>query len=197
MPADDPRAYTAITENDRLYQGEILANVVERVVRWIRRTEEGDDDFGIDEIVHPYAVIVTQDCDLEQDARARADEHAGKGGLVHSLLLVVASEFENAKDRFAGSDIRKRARQNKDDRYQFLSPVPAGDDVSGAGIPALVLDFKRLFAYPTPELLGAIERGETRRRTRLFTPYAEHLSDRFGHFVQRVGLPRDHHDFEM
>lgn len=195
------KAYASCTDAVRLYQGEILSNVIERSATFIGPAA---DAFGMDELVHPYAVIVTQDCDLEQDARGRAtapsqnpaEEKKRQNSMSRFVTLVVASEFEKSADAFAGSDVRKRAKQNKDERFQFLAPVPVADDKGGLGIPALVLDFKRVFAYRLDELLKAIERDETKRRARLVSPYAEHLSDRFAYFVQRIGLPRDHHDFE-
>ncbi len=188
-------AYTSCADATRLFQGEILSNVVERGVRWTGRDEHGGDDFGLAEVVHPYAVIVTQDCDLEQHAAARATPKPKETSLVPAVLLVVASLFEAARGQFPGSDVRKRAKQNKDDRYQFLAAMPPEADATGSGIEPLLLDFKRVFSYPTDQLLGSIERGEAMRRGRLVTPFAEHLSSRFGFFMARVGLPIDHHRF--
>lgn len=68
------------------------------------------------------------------------------------------------------------------------------DDALGQGLPVLLLDFKRFFCVPMEELLKRLTRQEVRRRTRLATPFAEHLSVRFGFFLQRVGLDREHHD---
>ena len=189
--------YAVSAAEGRLYQGEILSDVIERLTTWVGRTDDRDD-FGIQEVVHPYVIVLAQDCDLEQDARARSDDKMEgaqrENALLPSVVLVVASEFEKAKDRFGGSDVRKRAKQNKDERFQYLSGVASDEDAVRVGIPPLVLDFKRFFTYPMAELLKAIERGEARRRSRLATPYAEQLSDRFGYFLQRIGLPRDHHD---
>ncbi|MBX3190637.1 MAG: hypothetical protein KF819_26790 [Labilithrix sp.] len=187
--------YQSSAKAARLYQGEVLSNVIERSAPWIRA--EGDEgEFGLDEVVHPYAVIISQDCDLEQDARARStpmDPAKRENATLRYVLIVVASEFEKATG-FGGSDIKRRAKQNKDERFQFLAPVPAEDDALTVGVVPLVLDFKRFFSYRTDELLKAIERAETKRRTRLLSPYVEHLSDRFAFFFQRIGLPRDHHD---
>ncbi|MGH7268958.1 MAG: hypothetical protein ACREJ3_00890, partial [Polyangiaceae bacterium] len=176
MPDDEPRAYAASKASSRLYQREILSGVIERLVRWTGGF--GDDAFGFDEIVHPYAVIVMQDCDPEQDANARvaggADEGKRQKSMLPAMLMVVASEFDNATD-LGGSDIKRRAKHNKDERYQFLSAISASDDALGYGIGSLILDFKRFFTYRTEELLRAVERGETRRRARLITPYAQQV----------------------
>ena len=107
-----------------------------------------------------------------------------------------AYDFGAATSKLGGSDIRKRARQNKDERFHFLAPLLQEHDAAGSGVPALLLDFKRAFSYPAGELIASIKAGETRRRARLATPYAEHLASRAGYFYQRIALPRDHHDID-
>jgi len=193
----DPHPYSAPSASERLFQGEILSNVVERSVK-CTSTAGSAAEFGLVEITHPHAVLLTQDCDLLQDSNARQnpdlDSAKRKNSLVPNLVLVVASEFEKTKGRFNGSEISKRVRQNKEERFQFLSAVPISLDGLKLGVPALVLDFKRFFTYPTEEFLQAVKRGEIQRRSRLLTPYAEHLSSRFGYFILRIGLPLDHHD---
>ena len=180
----EARIYVAMSPGARFAQGEVVAGLIERVAV---RAGEG---FGIHEITHPYAVIVTQDCDLEQDERAH---NASTPSPLQNILLVVAEEAAVAIAGMTAGDIRKRAKQNKEERYHFLSEVPKSADGDSSGIPALVLDFKRVFSCPTTLLRDAIASGEIRHRTRLETPYAEHLSVRFGFFFQRIGLLVDHH----
>jgi hypothetical protein len=179
--------------NERLRQGEIISGVIERLVR---RLEGGE--FGVDESVHPLAVLVSQDCDLEQDARLRGADRPSEepaNGLLANVLLLVAEEFASCgKPTFPGSDVKRNAKQNKLERFHYLCAIPPGFDLRSEGVPDLILDFKRVFTYPTEHLLEAIRTGEVHRRACLTTPYAEHLGVRFGHFLQRVGLPRDHHD---
>ena len=68
--------------------------------------------------------------------------------------------------------------------------------VHQGGVEEIVLDFKRCFSFPTEEMLHRIACGEIKRRARLATPYAEHVAVRFGFFLPRVGLLKDHHDME-
>ncbi len=180
----DP-VYVRVRPGERLWQGEILTNVVERQAKW------NGIDFDLSEIAHPFAVVASQDCDLEQEHRARTD---GKPAVLTHVLLLAASDFEQGKAMFASSAIRTRAKQNKDERYQFLSAVKPADEHSGTGLPALILDFKRLWSYPYDELLRLIEVGEAQRHARLAATYLEHLSSRVSYFLGRVGLPLDHHD---
>jgi hypothetical protein len=58
-----------------LRQGEILSNVIQLK---LDLSTIDDEDKRFDPIVHPYAVIVSQDCDLDWDFKAReggAKEH--------------------------------------------------------------------------------------------------------------------------
>jgi len=184
-------------DGPRLFQGEILSELIERRPRWRGKLPDGEDDMGFDGVHHPYAVVLTQDCDLEQDARERElppDQRKRPGALLEHVLLVLADAWDRQRSTLAGSDIAKQARQNKIERYQYLSAVPTDRDALGQGVPALLLDLKRVFTVPLGELLGAIERKETFRRARLITPYAEHLASRYGYFAMRVPLPVDHHN---
>jgi hypothetical protein len=194
--ADAPIIYARIADGERLFMGEILANVIERRVI----TAPPSAKFAAEEELHPFCVVISQDCDLEQDARARADrtmdEKRKLNALVPHVLLLVGSSVEVMRSRSVSSDQLARVKQNKDERFHFLARVPAHADASDAGLDALVLDFKRFFSFPTDELLRRIRCGEIRRRGRLTTPYAEHLAVRFGFFLQRIGLDVDHHDAE-
>ncbi len=185
--------YSAVAATDRLYQGEILRNVVERLVKRV------GDDFAAEDLIHPYAVVLTQDCDLEQDHNARAPNAEGKGkdaGRIPRVLLIEAFAADAYKTKLGGSDIAKRARQNKDERYHYLAAVPAEADLQRQGIPALYLDFKRYMTLDLEEFRADMASGVTQRCSRLTTPYAEHLSSRFGYFLLRIGLPLDHHRAE-
>jgi len=171
--------------------------VLSDLVEWnIVFNEQGEAE--ADHVDHPFAVIVTPDCDLEQDHRARTDPEMKpqqrENGLLAHVLVVVAADFEASKEKFAGSDVRKRARQNKDERYQFLAPGGPTEDLLSLGFPSLILDFKRAFSVPIEQFLRAVQQGETKRRGVLVAPYIEHLGVRFGYFLQRVALHRDHHD---
>jgi hypothetical protein len=184
--------YDRVESGSRLYGGEILSAFVEHQAVFVsgEYTEVSEE--------HPYIVVLSQDCDLEQDDRARKAQDMEQGkreaALLRHILLVTASAAEKVRAGIGGKDIWKRVEQNKDERYQYLTGVPLEVDSAGLGIPDLILDFKRTLSCLTAELLAAVQRGETKRRARLKSPYAEHLAHRFGFFFQRIPLPRDHHD---
>jgi hypothetical protein len=178
-----------------LRQGEILTNVI-----LARPTVEsvGTEELEIDEETHPYAVVLNQDCDLDQDWRVRSapqqppDANAERR-LIPSILFAQVTTAADLRARITeGGAVWRRITQNKDERYQFLEAVPADDDAAAEGLAALGIDFKRHFAISTAEIYRRIARGEARRRCRLKNPYLEHLSTRFCYYQFRVALPVDH-----
>jgi hypothetical protein len=132
---------------------------------------------------------MTQACDLTQDFEPRQN---GKPQLPEVLFCQVPMAEELRKTPGLASDIWKRIRQNKDERYHFLEGVPLECDACGEAIPELGIDFKRYFTLPTEEVYHQIRSGTIRRRCVLISPYLEHLSTRFAYFLSRVALPRDH-----
>ncbi len=174
-----------------LRQSEILSGVVE--YRLLPETV-GSDAPVVDFVIHPFCVVLSQDCDLEADATRRSKDG---GAAVYSILLCKASKTLDAS--FPDSSIMKRARANREERYHFLREVDAAFDSMGEGLPALFLDFRQWFALP-PEILYAQLGRQTEggaasvcQRAFLESPYLEHLSVRFAAFMSRVALPQQHH----
>ncbi|MDQ2732412.1 MAG: hypothetical protein M3Y56_12200, partial [Armatimonadota bacterium] len=173
--------------------GEILSNLTQHLAKVL--------DNGSAEVSprkHPYAVVLSQTCDLDWDFKKATTEDAGcpfldlMGQQLPSILfceLVTASEL---KSRDLKSDVWKRVRQNKDERYQFLEVAPKDADLLRQGLPETGMDFKRYFTIPTGEVYRAVGSGTTQRRSVLSNPYAEHLASRFFYFQSRIALPREH-----
>lgn len=176
-------------------QGEILSNLVQFNLN-LKALKNGE--FEADEITHKFVIVLSQDCDCEQDYRVRSQ--AEGTGPVPNILFCEARLAEEIKypgdGGNIGSSLWKVIKQNKNERYQFLEGVPADFDLTGEGLPELTLDFKRYFTLPTDEVYHRINIGEAARRTKLVSPYLEHLSARFAYFAQRVALPNDHASVE-
>jgi hypothetical protein len=201
--------YAAVILSERLRQGEILTGLVR-----VRQSLDsvGKQDVGVDEVTHPYLIVMTQDCDLAQDAEARdiqikgtndqsllndpefkkRFESAPKLQIENVLLCEAMSTSEMKNIVPPGKDIWKRIIQNKDERYQCLESVPSTQDLAGTGIPSLGCDFKRFVTIPVDELYRRIELDPSLRRARLLTPYAEHMLHRFCNFQCRIPLPAMH-----
>jgi len=149
-------------------------------------------------------MVLSQDCDLEQDFRGREelsqrenDETEANLQASNNLLATILLCEVVRADQLRGTPNMdhktwKRVRFNKDERYQYLSAVPALADRLGEGLSQLTLDFKRYFSLPTDQAYWELQQ-QARRRCFLVTPYAEHLSTRFFSFQCRIALPVDHH----
>ncbi len=123
--------YARVEDGDRLFMGEILGNVIERQVV----TGEAPGAFESREEEHSFAVVVSQDCDLEQDDNARRDDTMDRkrrdNALVPHVLLLVASDQAAVRVRSVSSRQWERVTRNKDERYQFLASVPVATDHEG------------------------------------------------------------------
>ena len=177
-----------------LRQCEILSNVV--LVQPRLETVGTANVIGRD-FVLPLALVLTQDCDLDQDFAVRFTKpNPASDKLIPSILLAEVFTAEDVLARYAeGSKKvweRLNIKNNKNERYQFLQAVPPGCDSLGAGLPELVIDFKRYFALPAGEVYRRVELGEAVRRAAFASPYLEHLAARFAAYHGRVALPEDH-----
>ena len=188
--APGQQVYALAEDGNSLRQGEIISGLV--------RGRQALDSFSneVPEFLfeaHPYAIILSQDCDLEQDWKRRQEQ-----GLAEiqapSLPEILFAQLVTARElRSKGltSEAWRRIKINKDERYQFLEQAPQESDAQGQGLPEFGIDFKRYFTIPTAEVYKQIEL-DARRRCRLLSPYLEHLSTRFCFYQFRVALPEDH-----
>jgi hypothetical protein len=174
--------------NVRLFQGEVISNLLR--VR-LDLASLGAQAPVIQTEIHAYAIVLTQECELDQDFKARTGSNK-PDKLIPNVLFCQVSTAEQLCGTVGGSDIWKRVRQNKDERYQFLQKVDPVCDALQQGLPELAIDFKRYFTIPTDEVYKRVEINEAKRRCVLVGPYLEHLSSRFAYFIGRVALPEDH-----
>jgi hypothetical protein len=189
--APAPPVYRASTigPGSSLRQGEFLSNVIQFR---LDVTTLGTPGISGRPHVHPYAMILTQDCDLDQDFRARAQQAAADKIIPNVLFCEVATAEELRGSPGVNSSIWARIRTNKDERYHFLQKVEAANDAAGQGLPELGIDFKRYFTLQTDEVYRRIELGEALRRCVLVSPYLEHLGSRFAYYLRRIALPQEH-----
>jgi hypothetical protein len=198
QPPPQPEAgqpvYRPAQAEGRIWQGEILENVVQisPTVESIAANVPGELQFV--PVVHELVVVMSQDCDLDQDYTRRV---AGDRGTLPNIMLcdVYLAEALRAavllRDQLGTKDWRKRIAQNQNERFHYLQRTERGQDLQQEGLTALALDFKSYFTLPTDELYARLPHG-IRRRCRLNTPYAEHLAHRFFKFQSRIALPQDH-----
>lgn len=171
-----------------LRQGEILSGLIQLKVS--SPDLKGGEPPKVEQVVHPYAIVMTQDCDLDLDHRAR-NGSVGPDKILPSILFCEAQEAASLR---ASSDSKTwdRVKINKDERYHFLEAAPVACDARASGVPELGIDFKRYFTLTAAEPYARLTDGTAERRCRLTSPYLEHLSTRFCYFQFRVALPEPH-----
>lgn len=177
--------YRASPPNGPLRQGEVLSGVIQHT---LAVETFGTEELEVVPVEHPFAIIASQDCDLEQDF-ASAD---GVGSALPSTLMFEVIPITTLVAQIAaGRDIRKRILQNVDLRYHVMEAIPNNVDAAKEGIASIGIDFKRYFTVPTRELYAQLAHG-CRRRSILESPYLEHFAARATAYNSRIALPADH-----
>lgn len=158
-----------------ILQGELLFNVIQFQVK----TETIGHDAEFYEISHPLALVVTQDCDLDWDYRARAKQGAAHR-LIENILLCEVDDGPEMRGRGGlNSAAWGRVQTYQDERYHVL-PGFFGS--------LLGLDFRRFFTMPPAELYHRISIGEAVRCCYLSPTCRDHLSNRFYGYHMRIAL---------
>lgn len=139
------------------------------------------------ETQHPYAIILSQDCDLLRDYEARTN---GGPTVLNGVLFFELEPVDVIRPKLAGGDILRRISRHSEERYHALEQVPPETDLIGEGLPALVIDFRRCYTLPAGEVYRQCAANDgAKRRCRLEMPYREHLQSRAAFYLQRVALP--------
>lgn len=173
-----------------LRQAEIIASLKQHTID-VKALEE--DRVPVVPVMHRFAIVLSQDCDLEQDYVWRNDAHKGRE-LTSVLFCPALPEDEVRGSTSMGSREWRAVKENRNQRYQFLCAAPPKADAKREGTPNLIVDFREYFSMPASETYFSL--ASAARRLRLQSPYLEHLTTRFAAYAFRVGLPIDHHDVE-
>lgn len=170
----------------RVSQGDVF-----RDVECIEYAIEKRGIVEVSKIIFPLVVVLTQDCDLEQDFNGRVKEKQN-----NKLLSVLVVPLYNAEHVFTGehlSDLqisgttinKKRTEgmalmQNERPRYHYI------DFPAQVPVVASIADFKHYFSVHTAYLEKIRPKNFICRLDDLFR---EDLSQRFAAYLGRIGLP--------
>ncbi len=177
----------------RITQGDVF-----RDVECIEYVVEKKGVLEVSKIAFPLVVVLSQDCDLEQDARIRGSEAENMDKLLFSALV---APIYNAEHVFTGShlsdlglkmsEINARRtpgeflKKNERPRYHYIdfpSTVPL--------VPGIV-DFKHFFSVNIEYLKKCKPKKFVCQLSEL---YREDLSQRFAAYLARIGLPEETHE---
>ena len=175
---------------NRIKQGDILENVEFNLF--------SPKEKSYLKIIYPYTLVLTQDCDLEQDHTARNNiEATHQDKFLESTLLLPAFLSEDFK---MGTHLSMIGLNRLNWSTSFSSKSNKWDDIKNnenkrfhclkndaeLKIPELVADFKFFFTLPHSQLNEIYEKSYLASIKPLFR---EDLSFRFANYLARIGLP--------
>jgi len=177
----------------RISQGDIY-----RDVEYIEYAVEKKGTLEVSKIVFPFVVVLTQDCDLEQDSRYRNPKNKCDVPSTHDkkLFSVLVAPLYNAEHVFMGehllnlqlkmTTINKKKTEGKTlmsndrPRYHYFN-FPASIPI----VPSIV-DFKHYFSVNIEYLARLNPKHFVCSLSDL---YREDLSLHFANYLARIGLP--------
>lgn len=174
----------------RICQGDII-----RDVAFIEDVLSTGEQIEVKRIIFPLAIVLTQDCDLEQDYFVRFPSEARPvKDQDKKLLSVLVAPLYNVEHLKEGEHLSKLSlkmqkidskrlriiKSNQTPRYHFLE-FP--DDTAVADS---VIDFKHYFSVNVEYLRRAKGKRFVCKVSELFR---EDISQRFASFLSRIGLP--------
>ena len=177
---------------ERVRQGDIYRNI-----EYIEYAIERDGIIDIAKIDFPLVIVLTQDCDLQQDHTFRSPEKQQPSHDKYLLSVLVAPLY-NADQFYAGEHLNelgfkmagferrsnktanKNLKNNDVPRYHYLE-FP--EDIP---IVASVIDFKHYFSVNIQHLTAIKNTNFICKVSQL---YREDISQRFANFLSRIGLP--------
>ncbi len=175
---------------NRICQGDIFKDI-----EFIEYLLEYEGNIEISKILFPYVIVLTQDCDLEQDFKFRWGKPRPKSQDKYLLSALVAPLY-NIEHVYIGEHLSeigikmeeinankspgKFLRNNERPRYHYLE-FPLEIPI----VPS-VIDFKHYFSVNI-EYLRKIKK--TNFVCQVSELFREEISHRFASFLARIGLP--------
>lgn len=187
--------YQVSVKNSALRQVEILTEVIQFKPNINQSSTLDIENQLFTVITHPYAIVVTQDCDLDWDYKARENIKltGGKSAkLLNSILLCeigTARSVRDNKDVITNRKDWELVESHRHERFYFFEEITPECDLEQVGLPELTSDFKKVFGIDAEYLYHQLNIGIAKRRSVLISPYLEHFSNCYHNFHRRVALP--------
>jgi hypothetical protein len=177
---------------NRPWQGDIYKDVT--LIQDVTYSEspEGEKEWNFNEVTYNYSIVLTQECDLEQDYKNRAEDKEDHDKYIPMILMAPAylaeslrygghlEDYGQKMQRINSKEWDKlRTQENK--RYHHLKA-----DID-KNIPELTVDFKHFYTIARDYFYNNImNESYIASLTILFR---EALSQRLCNFISRIGIP--------
>lgn len=183
---------------NRVCQGDIFSNI-----KYVEYLKEKDEIITFSEIEFPLIIVLTQDCDLQQDEKVRQqiqkertkpEERVSDGDKL--ILSVLVAPLYNAEHVFNGEhlseleitmqnitnkeNLKNYIKTNQNARYYYIT-FPRN-----SRLPNSIIDFKHYFSVNV-EYLKSVKSSQF--VCKIGELFRESISQRFAHFLSRIGLP--------
>jgi len=182
----------------RIQQGDIF-----RDIDFVQKLETVGDEVLIHQITFPLVIVLTQDCDLEQDSEYYINTGDAPSDDDKKLLSVIVAPLYNEELFLQGEhlndesikykmrSIKKKKKGNLTTEYRYLieNGIPRYHHLKfdqNDPIVDLVIDFKHYFTLNIEELMRIKDDRFVGKVSEL---YRESISQRFAYFLSRIGLP--------
>jgi hypothetical protein len=178
----------------RLGQSRICQGDIFRDIEFIEYASERMGIINISTIIFPLVIVLTQDCDLEQDYKFRYSR-SKQDTQDKWLISVLVAPLYNAEHVFNGEHLselsmdmqkilkkeeKEKIKTNQVARYHYLE---FSEEIH---ITNSIIDFKHYFSVNSIYLRKVKSNNFIRSVKPL---YRESISQRFSFFLSRIGLP--------
>jgi hypothetical protein len=184
----------------RPWQGDIYKDV--SLIHSITHTvnQKGKREYDLKEIKYDYIVILTQECDLEQDYRNRIETQEDQDSYIQMILMAPAYLGESLRNgihleeygqtmQHINTKDWKKLRQQENKRYHHIK---ADADMN---VPELAIDFKHYYTISRDYFYNNIMNESYFISMTIL--HREALSQRFCNFLARIGIPEDRQETKL
>lgn len=178
----------------RQWLGRVSQGDIYRDVEFIEYVVEKKGSIEISKIVFPIVIVLTQDCDLEQDSKIRYQRILAQTQ-DKLILSVLVAPLYNVEQVYIGEHLDQLgikmqmiSKNKTPGQYLRINELPRYHYVefpTGVPIAPSVIDFKHYFSVNVEYL----RRKKSDLVCRVSPLYREDISHRFAGFLSRIGLP--------
>jgi len=175
---------------ERVCQGDIVKDI-----KHIEHALIREGNIEISKIIFPHVIVLTQDCDLEQNFLQKRKK-SKKPNDDKTLISIIVAPLYNVEHVYDGVHLselglqmrtinrNKEKMENKYLRYNLMPRYHYLEFPQGLPLTASVIDFKHYFT------VGYLENiKSTNFVCKVRELYREDISQRFANFLSRIGLP--------
>ena len=173
----------------RVSQGDIYRNI-----EFVEYVAQEKGIIQISKIVFPYVIVLTQDCDLEQDSKIRYTKISAPTQ-DKLILSVLVAPLYNVEQVYIGEHLDQLgikmqmiSKTKTPGQYLRINEIPRYHYIEfpeEVAISPSVIDFKHYFSVNVEYLRGK----KSDLVCRVSPLYREDISHRFASFLSRIGLP--------